>query len=145
MLSNCGAGEDSWESLGQQGYQTSQSKGKSTLNIQWKDWCWSWSSSILVIWWKLPAYWKSLLCWERLRTEGEKGIRGWDGWMALPMQGHELGRSLGYGEGQGGLVCCIPQGCLLTQLGDRTTVIISLCIFVKTSYWSPETHIIFIY
>ena len=25
MLSNCGAGEDSWESLGQQGYQTSQS------------------------------------------------------------------------------------------------------------------------
>ena len=26
MLSNCGAGEDSWESLGQQGDQTSQSK-----------------------------------------------------------------------------------------------------------------------
>ena len=25
MLSNCGAGEDSWESLGQQGDQTSQS------------------------------------------------------------------------------------------------------------------------
>jgi len=25
MLSNCGAGEDSWESLGQQGHQTSQS------------------------------------------------------------------------------------------------------------------------
>ena len=27
MLSHCGAGEDSWESLGQQGDQTSQSKG----------------------------------------------------------------------------------------------------------------------
>ena len=25
MLSNCGAGEDSWESLGQQGDETSQS------------------------------------------------------------------------------------------------------------------------
>ena len=25
MLLNCGAGEDSWEYLGQQGYQTSQS------------------------------------------------------------------------------------------------------------------------
>ena len=24
-------------------HQTSQSKGKSTLNIHWKDWCWSWS------------------------------------------------------------------------------------------------------
>ena len=27
MLSNCGAGEDCWESLGQQGDQTSQFKG----------------------------------------------------------------------------------------------------------------------
>jgi len=25
-------------------------------------------------------------CWERLRAEGEEGIRGWDGWMASPMQ-----------------------------------------------------------
>ena len=33
MLSNCGAGEDSWESLGLQGDQTSQSQRKSTLNI----------------------------------------------------------------------------------------------------------------
>ena len=36
MLSNCGAGEDSWESLGQQGYQISQSWGKLTLNIDWE-------------------------------------------------------------------------------------------------------------
>ena len=26
--------------------QTSQSSRKSTLNIHWKDWCWSWSSNI---------------------------------------------------------------------------------------------------
>ena len=38
MLSGCGA-KDSWESLGQQGDQTSQSYRKSTLNIHWKDWC----------------------------------------------------------------------------------------------------------
>ena len=37
MLSNCGALEDSWESLGQQGDKTSQSYRKSTLNILWKD------------------------------------------------------------------------------------------------------------
>ena len=36
MLLNCGAREDSWESLGQQGDQTSQSERKSTLNIHWK-------------------------------------------------------------------------------------------------------------
>ena len=29
---------------------------------------------------------KSPWCWERLRAEGEQGIRGWDGWMASPMQ-----------------------------------------------------------
>ena len=29
--------------------KTYQSKGRSTLKIHWKDWCWNWSSSILVI------------------------------------------------------------------------------------------------
>ena len=33
MLSNCDTGEDSWEFLGQQGDQTSQSQRKSTLSI----------------------------------------------------------------------------------------------------------------
>ena len=37
MLSNCGAGKDSSESLGLQGDQTSQSQRKSVLNIHWKD------------------------------------------------------------------------------------------------------------
>ena len=48
MLSNYSAGEDSWESFGQQGEQISQSYRKSTLNIHWKDWCWSWSSNHLM-------------------------------------------------------------------------------------------------
>ena len=48
-------GEDSWESLGLQEDQTSQSWRKSTLNIHWKDWCWSWSSN------NWPPDWKSQL------------------------------------------------------------------------------------
>ena len=48
MLSNCGVGKDSWESLGLQGDQTSQYLRKSTLNIHWKDWCWCWSFNTLV-------------------------------------------------------------------------------------------------
>ena len=36
MLLNCGVGEDSWESLGQQGDPTSQSQRKSVLNIHWR-------------------------------------------------------------------------------------------------------------
>jgi len=37
MLLNCGVGEDSWESLGQQGDQTSPFWRKLVLNIHWKD------------------------------------------------------------------------------------------------------------
>ena len=55
------------------------SEGRSTLNIHWKDWCWSWSSSILVIWCTQMTHWKSPWYWKRLRAEGEEGIRGWDG------------------------------------------------------------------
>ena len=39
--------EKNLESSGLQGNQTSQPQRKSTLNMQWKDWCWSWSSNIL--------------------------------------------------------------------------------------------------
>ena len=84
MPSNYRAGEDWWESLGQKD-QTSQSLGKSTLNTRWKYWCWIWNSSILVIWCEQLTHWKSPWCWERLRAE-EEGIRGWDGWMASPIQ-----------------------------------------------------------
>ena len=37
MLLNCGVREDSWESVGLQGDQTSQSQRESILNIHWKD------------------------------------------------------------------------------------------------------------
>ena len=71
MLSNCGAGEDSWESLVQQGAWTSKSYSKSTLNTHWKDWCWSWSSNTLATWCEELIYWKRPWCWERLRAGGE--------------------------------------------------------------------------
>ena len=32
------------------------------------------------------THWKSPWYCERLRVEGKEGLRGWDGWMALPMQ-----------------------------------------------------------
>ena len=36
---------------------------ESSLNIRWKDWWWSWSSSILVIWCGYTTHWKSPWCW----------------------------------------------------------------------------------
>ena len=81
MLLNCGVGEDSWESLGLQGDQTSQSWKKSVLDVHWEDWCWSWNSNTLATWCEEPTHWKRPWCWERLKTEGEGDDRGWDGWM----------------------------------------------------------------
>ena len=82
MLLNCGAGEDSWESLGLQGDPTSPSSRKSVLNIHWKDWCWSWNSNTLAAWCEELTQWKRPWCWERLKAGVEGDKRGWDGWMA---------------------------------------------------------------
>ena len=73
MLLNCGAGEDSWETLGQQRNQTCQSLRKPTLNIYWKDWCWSWiridaGYHLEATWCEKPTHWKRPWCWERLRA-----------------------------------------------------------------------------
>ena len=44
---------------------------KLTLNIHWKDWCWSSNP---------------LATWCNLRAGGEEGNQGWDSWMASPTQ-----------------------------------------------------------
>ena len=84
MLLNCGAGENSWESLGLQGDPTSQSKRKSVLNIHWKDWCWSWNSNTLATWCRELTHLKRPWWWERLREGGEGDDTGCDSWMASP-------------------------------------------------------------
>ena len=56
------------------------------LGVHWKDWCWSWNSSTLATWCKELTHWKRPWCWERLKAEGERDDRGWDGWMASPTQ-----------------------------------------------------------
>ena len=72
-LLNCGAGEDSWESLGLQGDPTGQYKRKSTLNIHWEDWGWSWSFNTLATSCEERTHWKRPWCWERLKVKGEGG------------------------------------------------------------------------
>ena len=84
MLLNCGVGEDAWESLGLQGDPTSPSYRRSVLGVHWKDWCWSWNSSILATSREELTHWKRPWCWEGLGAGGEGDDRGWDGWMASP-------------------------------------------------------------
>ena len=68
----CSPGEDSWESLGLQGDQTSQYWRKSTLNTHWKDW--SWSSNTLATWCEELTHEKRP--WMLGKTEGRRR-RGW--------------------------------------------------------------------
>ena len=111
MLLNCGVGEDSWESLGQQGDQTGQSYRKSTLNVHWKYWWWRWSVSTLVTrceelthFGKDPDAGTDWRQEEKETTEDE--MVGWHHWL----NGHEFEQTPGDSEGQGSLACCNPWG-----------------------------------
>ena len=111
MCLNCGVGEDSWESLGLLGDQTSPSWRKSVLNIHWKDWCWSWNCNTLASWCEELTHLKRPWCWKRLKAGGKGDNRGWDGWMASPTQWTWVlvdSRSWWW---TGLLVCCCPWGC----------------------------------
>ena len=87
MPLNCGAGEDFWKSLGQQGDRTSQS--------------WILMEGLMLklklqyfghLMWTDDSLEKSPWCWKRLREE-EEGVRGWDGWMAsLTLMDMSLGK-----------------------------------------------------
>ena len=101
---NCGAGGDSWESLGLQGGPTSPFWRRSALGFLRKDWCWSWNSSTLATSCEELTHWRRLWYWEGLEAGGEGDNRGWDGWMA------SLTRWTWFGNGQGGLACCDSWG-----------------------------------
>ena len=110
MLLNFAVGEDSWESLGLQGDPTSRSFRKSTLNIHWKDWCWSWSSNNLTTWCKELTHWKDPDAGKDWRQE-EKGttedkVVRWH----HRLNGHEFVWTPGVGDGRGGLTCCSSWG-----------------------------------
>ena len=107
MLLDYAARENSAESFGLWD-QPIQTYRKSTLNIHWKDWCWSWGANIFATLCEEHTHWKRPWCWEKLRSGREVGNRGWDAWKALLDHGNEFEQTKGASEGQGSLVCCSP-------------------------------------
>ena len=81
-----------------------------TLNIHWKDLCWSWSSNTLATWCKELTHWKRPWCWGRVKAEGkgDDRIRRLGG--ITDSVGMNLGKTPGDGERQGSLGCCSPWG-----------------------------------
>ena len=106
---------------------------KSTLNTRWKDWCWSWSSSILVtngssqLVGKVPDAAKDIE--QEKRASGDE-MAGWHRWF----KGHELGQTLGNGEVQGDLGCCSSWGHKQSDttgwLNDNWSINVSLLVVV---------------
>ena len=109
MLLNCGVGEDSWESFGLQGDQTSPSLRRSVLSVHWKDWCGSWNSNTLASWCEELTPWNRPWCWERLNVGEEGDDTGWDGWMASLTWWTKFEQAVGVGDGQGSLTCCMQS------------------------------------
>ena len=111
MPSNCGAGEDSWESLGLHGDQISQSLRKSTQNIYIGRT--DTEAEAPILWPSDAKRWligKDPDARKDWRQE-EKGVTedemvGWH----HQLSEHEFEQALGVGEGQGGLVCCSAWG-----------------------------------
>ena len=116
MLLNCGVGEGSWELLGLQGDQTSQSN-QSTKGISPE---YSLEGLMLKmklhylghLMWRTDSLEKTLMLGKiegRRRREGmtEDEVVGLHHWL----QEHEFEQAPGVGGGQGSLVCCSPWGC----------------------------------
>ena len=95
MLLNCGAGENSWESLHSKEIESVNPKrNQPWIFIERTD-AWSWSSNIWATWCKELTHWKILWCWERSRA-GQGDDRGWGGWMASSTQWTWVWASLGW-------------------------------------------------
>ena len=100
MLSNCGAREDSWESLGQQGHQLwifiGRTDAETEAPILWPPDVKSWLIG------KDPDAGKDWRQEEKGATEDE--TVGWH----HQLNGHEFEQNPRDSEGQGNLACCSP-------------------------------------
>ena len=109
MLSSCGAGENSWKSLGLQGDQPVDPKGNQPWILFGRT-----DAKAPILWppdansWLIGKHPDSGKDW-RLQKEKralEDEMVGWH----HQFNGHELGQTPGDGEEQGSLECCSPWG-----------------------------------
>ena len=141
----------SWESLGQQGDQTSPILKE--INPEY-----SLEELILKLQYfghlirKTNSLEKTLMLGKiegQRRRWGRVWNTGWDGWVASRLKGHEFEQTPGDGEGQGSLKCCSPWGRkeqgTTERLNNNNVVLASaaqwsepaLCVQISTPSWTP--------
>ena len=103
--------------------------------------CWSWNSNTFTTWCEELTHWIRPWCWERLKVGGEGGNRGWDGWMASWLDGHEFEQALGVGDGQGSLVCCSPWGCKELDTTGWLNWLTWFLILCQCNYWHANVFV----
>ena len=114
-------------------------KGKSTLNIHWKDGCWK--SNTVATWCEEPTHLKRPWCWERWKAGGEGVDIGWDGWMASLSQWTWVWGNSGrqWRTGKPGVLQSMGS-CSQTQMSNWTTTTplsLMLCLHHPPP---PTTH-----
>ena len=114
---------------------------KATLNIHWKDWCWSWSSNTLATWCKELSHWKICAAGKGWRQE-EMGTTkdemiGWHHWF----NGHEFQQTPGDSEGQESLACYSSWGCresdMTEQLNNNKILSVVPVSFLEINQYQP--------
>ena len=109
MPSNCGAGEDPWESLDRKEIKPVSPKGNQPWMFIGRTDTEA-ESNTLITWCEEPTHCKRPWCWESLRAGGEWDDKGWDRWHNW-LSGHEFEQTLGDSEGQGSLMCYSLWNC----------------------------------
>ena len=128
MLLNCGVGKESWESLGLQGDQTSQSKGN-------QFWIFIGSPDVEdeapIFWphhvnnWLTRKYPDAGKDWRQEKWMAEDEMVGWHHWL----NGDEFEQAPAFGDGQESRVCCSPHG---WKVSDMTELLNNREIVLKT-------------
>ena len=69
--------------------------------------------------WRAEPLGKTLML-GKIQGKKRRGNRGWDGWMAHQLNGHEFEQAPGVGDGQGSLECCSPWDCKQSDMTNWT-------------------------
>ena len=108
---------------------------KSALDVNWKHWCYSWTSNTFGhLMWRADSFEKILTLGnieDRSRGGTEDKMIGWH----HLLNAHEVEQAPGIGDGKGSLVCCSQWGCKESNTTEQLN-----WTELKFTCWSLNLH-----